>query len=49
MGYMTDPTDARTFEAVASFDDKIYKRMLHKRVFFNDVADGNNRYIAVMM
>lgn len=46
VGYMTDPTDARTFEAVASFDDKIYKRMLHKRVFFNDVADGNNRYIA---
>ena len=46
VGYMTDPTDARTFEAVASFKNNVYKRMLPKRVFFNDVADGNNRYIA---
>ena len=47
VGYMTDPTDGSTFVAVESFNDKIYKRMLPKRVFFTDVVDdGTNRYIA---
>ena len=45
VGYMTDPNDSNTFVAVASFNDKIYKK-LHKRVYFTDVVDnGSNRYI----
>ena len=50
VGYMTDPTDSNTFVPVASFNDKeqkFYKKMLRKRVFFSSVVDnGTNRYIA---
>ena len=47
VGYMTDPEDSTTFVSVASFDDRFYKTMLPKTVYFNGVADnGNNRYIA---
>ena len=47
VGYMTDKDDESTFVPVVSFDDAIYKKMLPKRVIFNDVVDnGNNRYIA---
>ena len=44
---MTDKDDASTFVPVVSFNDVNYKKMLPKRVIFNDVVDnGNNRYIA---
>lgn len=47
VGYMTDKDDESTFVPVVSFNDVNYKKMLPKRVIFNDVVDnGNNRYIA---
>ena len=48
VGYMSDPNDTSTFVAVASFDDRKYKEMSPKQVFFTGVSDngGVNRYIA---
>lgn len=48
VGYMSDPTDASTFTAVASFNDHVNRQMIHKNVLFTNVPDNNgaNRYIA---